>query len=104
MSSKKVLVAFDSPTMRKLIVKFLTENGYTIFEAKDGIEALNLLHSEHPDALVIYIELPIISGYNVSRIVKNSNEFRDTAVIICALEENSVFLSLQKTTWQIYLH
>ena len=91
MSNKKVLVAFDSTTMRKLVVKFLKEKGYTIFEAKDGLEALTLLHSERPDALIVYIELPIISGYNISRIVKNSNEFKDTAVIICALEENSVF-------------
>ncbi|MBP5443139.1 MAG: response regulator [Treponema sp.] len=91
MSSKKVLVAFDSSTMRRLVAKSLKEDGYTVIEAKDGIEALTLLHTERPDAVVVYIELPVISGYNISRIVKNSNEMSDMVVIICALEENSVY-------------
>lgn len=91
MSSKKVLVAFDSTTMRRLVAKSLKEDGYTVIEAKDGIEALTLLHTERPDAVVVYIELPVISGYNISRIVKNANEMSDMVVIICALEENSVY-------------
>lgn len=91
MSSKKVLVAFDSSTMRCLVAKSLKEDGYTVIEAKDGIEALTLLHTERPDAVVVYIELPVISGYNISRIVKNANEMSDMVVIICALEENSVY-------------
>lgn len=91
MSSKKVLVAFDSSTMRRLVAKSLKEDGYTVIEAKDGIEALTLLHTERPDAVVVYIELPVISGYNISRIVKNANEMSDMVVIICALEENSVY-------------
>ena len=93
MSSKKVLVAFDSSTMRRLVAKSLKEDGYTVIEAKDGIEALTLLHTERPDAVVVYIELPVISGYNISRIVKNANEMSDMVVIICALEENSVSTS-----------
>ncbi|MBO7638337.1 MAG: response regulator, partial [Treponema sp.] len=91
MSNKKVLVAFDSSTMRKLITKFLQDQSYTVFEAKDGIETLTLLFTERPDVLIVYIELPVISGYNISRIVKNTNEFKDITVIICALEENSVY-------------
>ena len=91
MNSKKVLVAFDSSTMRRLVAKSLKEDGYTVIEAKDGIEALTLLHTERPDAVVVYIELPVISGYNISRIVKNANEMSDMVVIICALEENSVY-------------
>ena len=91
MSNKKVLVAFDSATMRKLISKALKEHDFNVCEAKNGIETLSTLYSERPDVLVVYIELPVISGYNISRIVKNSNEFRDMVVIICALEENSVY-------------
>ena len=91
MSSRKVLVAFDSATMRKLIVKSLKEKDFTVFEAKDGIEALTLLYEEKPEALIVYIELPVINGYNISRIIKNTNEFKDITVIICALEENSVY-------------
>lgn len=77
--------------MRKLIAKSLEEKGYAVYEAKDGLETLSLVYSEHPDVLIVYIELPVINGYNLSRIVKNSRDFMDTSVIICALEENSVY-------------
>ena len=77
--------------MRKLIAKSLSSQSYDVVEASNGIEALTLLYAERPDVLIVYIELPVISGYNISRIVKNTSELKDITVIICALEENSVY-------------
>ncbi len=91
MSKKSVLVAFDSKTMRSLISSFLNKNGFNTIEAKDGLEALNIIYSEHPDCVLLYIDLPIINGYNMSRIVKNTRSMQDITVIICATEENSVY-------------
>ncbi len=90
MSTKKVLVAFDSPTMRHLMAKELEEHGYATVQAEDGVEALRAIYTDHPDCILVYIDLPVVNGYNISRIVKNSRSFKDIAVLICTTEETSV--------------
>ncbi len=89
--SKKILVAFDSATMRNLLIKTFDDAGYKTAAAVDGLDLLNKIYTERPDCVIVYIDLPIISGYNISRILKNSTSFRDVGIIICATEENSVY-------------
>lgn len=91
MNNKKILVAFRSDTMRKLLVKFFQQQGYETCEASEGADVLKMIYTERPDCVVIYFEFPVVSGYNVSRIIKNSKDFRRTSVIICAEENTSVY-------------
>ncbi len=76
--------------MRNLLTKTFDDAGYKTASAVDGLDLLNKIYTERPDCVIVYIDLPIISGYNISRILKNS-QFRNTGVIICATEENSVY-------------
>lgn len=89
-TKKKVVVAFDSATMRTLITQTLVFHGFDVTETSDGLETLEKVYTDSPDAVVMYYDLPVIAGFSLSRIIKNTARMRSTAVIICTTEENSV--------------
>ena len=86
-----VLVAFYSKTMRDMISLSLKDQGYKVIEAVDGADALRYVFTDRPDCIITFVDLPIINGYNLSRILKNTGAFRNIGIIICSTEENSVF-------------
>lgn len=90
-SKKKILIAFNSVTMRSLIHNFLESAGYNIIEAVDGVEAFNKMLDEKPDCIVSFIDLPEISGYSLSRIIKNTKELKHIGVVLAATEDTSVY-------------
>ena len=79
---KKVLVVEDSSTTRKVITITLTQKGFDVIEAKDGIEALNILNENKPDLILLDIILPKMDGYKVLSIVKEDPELKKTPVIM----------------------
>ncbi len=90
MNNNKVLVSFDSNTMRLMVGTKIQDRGYEILYASDGLEALRIIYEERPLALVAYYDLPTISGFSLSRIIKNSQSIKDTSVIVCTTETSSV--------------
>lgn len=89
-NNKTVLVAADSETMRSLLVKMLENSGYTVVTAADGLEVLKLLYTIKPDCVVAYAYLPVLNGFSLSRIIKNTKNLADIAVIICVTEISTV--------------
>jgi len=73
----KLLVAEDVSAERTALIRTLQThlgNSLTIFEAKDGAEALTLCLAENPDILVLNIEMPFLSGLEVARKVREQNK------------------------------
>ena len=89
-NNKTALVAADSETMRSLLVKMLESGGYTVTTASDGLEALKLLYTFKPDCIAAYAYLPVLNGFGLSRIIKNTRKLADIAVIICVTEISTV--------------
>ncbi len=90
-NNKKVIVATDSKTMKSILVSILEENGYIVKTASDGLETLQLLYTDTPDCIIAYAYLPVLTGFSLSRIIKNTKQFSKTAVIICITEKSSVY-------------
>jgi DNA-binding NarL/FixJ family response regulator len=69
MSSVRVVIADDHPVVRSGICDMLTAaDGITVVgEAEDGAEALRLTREEHPDVLLLDVEMPERSGVEVAR-------------------------------------
>ncbi len=57
-----VLVVDDDPDVAELLVTILEARGYACRLARDGHEALHLLHEELPDLVVLDVEMPQLSG------------------------------------------
>ena len=64
MDKLKILVVDDESRMRKLVKDFLTRSGYTVVEAADGMEAMDIFYEQNDIALIILdVMMPVKSGY-----------------------------------------
>ncbi|MFQ5467712.1 MAG: response regulator [Kiloniellaceae bacterium] len=80
-TSKTVLVVEDNELNMKLFHDLLEAHGYNILQTKDGVEALNLARSHHPDLILMDIQLPEVSGLEVTRWIKDDQALRGIPVI-----------------------
>ncbi len=67
MKQQKVLVVDDDDNVVRLISLYLKQEGYSVFEAADGKEALRLHRRHRPDLVVLDIMLPKMDGWEVCR-------------------------------------
>lgn len=78
-----VLVADDDNNLRKILALFLRNAGYSVLEALNGREALELAKRKHPDAVLLDIMMPLLDGFTVCKLIKDDPETKHTAVLIC---------------------
>lgn len=72
MPSGKILVVDDEPDTLNAITFCLAQEGFSVIEAHDGLEALAVAERENPDVLVLDVMMPGQNGYEVSRRIKES--------------------------------
>ncbi len=70
MAANKILVVEDEATLREMLQFNLEKEGYSVITAGDGVTALKLARSEHPDLIVLDIMLPELDGFEVCRILR----------------------------------
>jgi len=79
-TAKQVLVIEDNLLNMKLIGAIITAQGYKVLEATTGLLGLELARRHHPVLIIIDIQLPDISGLEVSRMLKADADTADIAV------------------------
>jgi putative two-component system response regulator len=67
-----ILVADDDPAIRALLRATLERDGYGVIEAHDGRQALEQMNQHHPDLLLLDVNMPGLSGIEVTRRVRES--------------------------------
>ena len=80
--NKKILVVEDSQDIRSILSMRLTINGYTVITAQDGQEGLDKARDERPDLLILDLMLPKIDGYEVCRMLKFEEKYKNIPIII----------------------
>ena len=63
----KILIAEDNDASRELLRLILTSEGYEVYEAVDGLEALEVFAREEPDMVVLDVTMPRMDGFEVAR-------------------------------------
>ncbi len=79
---KKVLVADDSKVWRSFISDVAKSHGDMVETAEDGLEAYNKAFEFVPDVIFTDIEMPLLRGYTLCRILRNEPAFKNSGVII----------------------
>jgi CheY-like chemotaxis protein len=69
---RKILVVDDNKTSRELLRAVLKAPNWRVFEASQGQEALDVIAREHPDLVLLDIELPVLDGYAVLRAIREN--------------------------------
>jgi len=57
-----LLVVDDDATLRQMVAQVFAEEGYTVREAVDGVDALAQLATDRPDAMLIDMRMPLMDG------------------------------------------
>ena len=78
---KRILIVEDNDLNLKLFRDLLTAHGYETIETKEGLEAITLTRSERPDLILMDIQLPEISGLDVTRRLKSEDIICDIPII-----------------------
>ncbi len=81
MNEKKILLVEDNEVNRRLAGFLLRSQGYQVREATSAIEAFEILRTEHPDLIVMDIQLPGIDGLEATRKLKEQPNTADIPVI-----------------------
>jgi diguanylate cyclase (GGDEF)-like protein len=79
---RRLLIVEDSPTMRRVMRRFLAEAGYEIFEAGDGEEALRVAARERPDVILLDRQIPRLDGYGVLASLREDPELGEVPVVL----------------------
>lgn len=88
MGAKRILIADDEARMRKLVADFLKKEGYTVIEATDGREALDLFHNAgNVDLIILDVMMPGYDGWTVCREIRKTSEV--PIIILTARDEES---------------
>jgi signal transduction histidine kinase/CheY-like chemotaxis protein len=80
----KILVAEDDQEARELLLLLLEGGEYSLLEASDGVEALDMLRTEQPDLLITDIVMPRMDGYELVRRLREDDRTANTSVIFCS--------------------
>ena len=79
--TKTVLIVEDNELNMKLFHDLLEANGYRILQTKDGMEALKIARNNKPDLILMDIQLPEVSGLEVTKWIKEDDDLRSIPVI-----------------------
>ena len=78
---KKVLIVEDNDLNMKLFNDLLVAHGYGTLQTKDGIEAIALARQHHPDLILMDIQLPEVSGLEVTKLLKEDPALKSIPVV-----------------------
>jgi two-component system cell cycle response regulator DivK len=80
-SKGTILYIEDNPDNRLLVKRILLSEDYTLLEAKDAVDALNILKDAHPDLILMDINMPDMDGYTLTAKIKSMPGFERIPIL-----------------------
>lgn len=81
-SRSTVLIADDDPEILTLLSIRLTKRGYTVLEAADGLQTLQVARSRHPDLVLLDVMMPGKNGWEVARELRSDPSLADIGIVM----------------------
>ncbi|MBI5017743.1 MAG: response regulator [Deltaproteobacteria bacterium] len=82
MGKRKILAVDDEPNILLSLEFILEEEGYDVYTARDGDEALEVAASARPDLILLDVAMPRKDGYEVCRRLRESPGMKDVKVVM----------------------
>ncbi len=79
--NEKILIVEDNPQNMRLTEMILRAKHYILLKAVDGEEGLEVATKEHPDLIIMDIQLPKMNGLEVTRKLRENPVFQHTPII-----------------------
>ena len=77
-----VMVVDDSITVRKVTQRLLQRYNYKVITAKDGVDAIAVLHETIPDVMLLDVEMPRMDGFELATHMQDDEKFKDIPIIM----------------------
>lgn len=81
MAGERILLVEDNPMNRRVAEFILKSQGYTVYEARDSQEALELARFHLPDLILMDLQLPGVDGFATTRMIKEDAATKDIPVV-----------------------
>lgn len=81
-AKKRILVVDDEPDFASLVQRNLEKEGFEVDVAYDGVEGLEKVKSNPPDAIVLDVMMPEKDGYEMCAELKNDKEYEDIPILM----------------------
>jgi CheY-like chemotaxis protein len=78
----KVLIVDDSLSVRSSLSQLMSDGGYQVVTARDGLEAVNMLETEVPDVVLTDLEMPRMNGLDLVGYIRNSSQWNPLPVVM----------------------
>lgn len=78
----KILIADDEPDILEIVGFNLEKEGYKVFTAKDGRQALDMATELHPDLIILDVMMPYKTGIEVCNVLRSRTEFNNTLIVM----------------------
>jgi DNA-binding response OmpR family regulator len=86
----KILVVDDEPAILRFVVKILEARDHDVISAEDGAKALEMAQKEIPDVMVLDVNLPRMTGFDVCRTLKSDEATKKIGIILITAAYTSV--------------
>ena len=77
----RILLVEDNEANRDMLSRRLLRRGYEVLIAVDGKEGIDMAATEHPDLILMDLSMPVIDGWEATRILKDSEETSSIPII-----------------------
>ena len=88
--NKKVLVVDDDATIVKLLQSILSNEGYTVVVAKDGLEAMVQVRNHKLQLIILDIMMPELNGYDVCNTLKFDSPYKDVPIMLLTSRDQEI--------------
>jgi two-component system chemotaxis response regulator CheY len=85
---KRILTIDDSKTMRDMLMLTLSNNGFEVLQAVDGLDGLDVLGRETVDVVITDINMPKMDGYGVIQHMRERPEYDDLPILVLTTESD----------------
>ncbi len=92
--SKKILVVDDEPEIVKLVRAYLEQAGFSVVTAAEGQEALAVFRHEHPNLVILDLNLPGMDGLDVCRALRRTSDV-PIIMLTARIEETDRLIGLE---------
>jgi two-component system, chemotaxis family, chemotaxis protein CheY len=87
--STTILTVDDSRTMRDMLMLALSDAGYRVVQAEDGVHGLEVLKNEMPQVVITDINMPRMDGFGFIENVRKSEKHRAIPILVLTTESDA---------------
>lgn len=84
--TKIIFTVDDSRTMRDMLLLALTDAGFDVVQAEDGVDALERLEGVTPDVIITDINMPRMDGFELIEKLRADGRYRATPILVLTTE------------------